>query len=304
MTTAASEQVPGTGPLSAEEHRQAMAARPAEPAPQSVDDHLLALVRKGIKGDPKHRPSHTDPLTRVTGSSDHRYIPTPSLDPRNISSIENYEAHEGYVRCATEAFSIIHVALQKLSEARAQVAKDTSKTEAQQILIVAAEAERLQLRATLAFDSARKRLMDGAATIDKSLSDPLTTKADNSLSAEVRSFFRSMPDDKRHAAISEAIEGKDLTTLQAVLGGPSYLSGLTPERQAFYTRQYRDLTTPDLVSRLDVMRKAQTLLEQRAGLVLTEVEKALGAKWNVIQQLRNTQGAAAQALLLINPVQS
>lgn len=302
MTTATADNSPRTGSLSVEEHRQATAARQPEPAPQSVDDHLAALVRKGIKGDPKHRPSHTDPLTRV--GAQHKYIPTPSLDPRNISSIENFEAHQGYVQCAVEAFSTIHVALQKLSDARAQVAKDPSKTEAQQVLICATEAEKLQDRATRAFDGARKRLMDGIKAIDDQLSGPLVAKSDNSISAEVRTFFRAMSDDKRHAAIADAVKAKDLTTLQAVLGGPAYLAGLTPERQAHYTRQYRELTTPELVGRLDVMRKAQTLMEQRAGLVFTEVEKALGAKWEVVQELRKSQSAAHAALLLINnPVQ-
>jgi hypothetical protein len=64
------------------------------------------------------------------------------------------------------------------------------------------------------------------------------------------------------------------------------------------------LTAPEQATRLRVMRDALELVEQRAGLVLTETEKALGARWNVVQKLRKTSSATEQALLLINnPVQ-
>jgi hypothetical protein len=230
-----------------------------------------------------------------------RYIPTPSLDPRNIEAIEGVDEKTiGYVRCAIDAFGTVHSSLQRLSDAREQVKKDSSKTQANQILIVAAEAGKLMDRSTRAFDSARTRLIDGIRSIDDSLSGPLVTKSDNSLSAEVRAFCRNLPAGEREKFISDAVKRKDLTTLQAVLGGPAYLSGLSPQMQQIHTRQYRELTTPDLVVRLEVMRKALDLIEGRAGLIFTEIEKALGAKWEVIQKLRETQSAAAQALLLIN----
>jgi hypothetical protein len=53
------------------------------------------------------------------------------------------------------------------------------------------------------------------------------------------------------------------------------------------------------------MRNARSLLEQRAGLIFIEVEKALGANWSVVQKLRKSRSEAESALLLINnPVQS
>ena len=199
----------------------------------------------------------------------------------------------------------MHVGLQRLSDAREKAKKNQAWTEAQQVLNVANEASKLQDAATRAFDSARKRLMDGIAATDKSLQEPLTAKADNSISGELRALFRGMPPDKRYEAINAAVQSKDMTVLQAVLGGHCLLSGLAPERQQFYTRQYRELTTPDLVTRIDVMRKALTLVEQRGPLILTEVQRALGASWDVVQKLRKSSSAAEAALLLINnPVQS
>jgi len=284
------------------DHQQA--AQAITPNPDSVT--LLDAVKLIQQASGTRKVSQPSPGSKVVSGPtvEGRYIPTLSLDPGNVIAIEGFDSHRGYVQCAVDAFSTIHSALQRLSDARAQVAKDTSKTEANQVLIVAAEAEKLQDRATRAFDSARKRLTDGIAAIETQLSEPLTAKADNSLSAEIRAHCRNLPDDKRRTLVAEAVKAKDLTTLQAILGGKHYLSGLTAETQAHFTRQYRELTAPELVTRLDVMRKAQTLIEQRAGLIFSEVEKALGARWDVIQRLRKTQGNAAQALILINnPVQ-
>lgn len=298
MTTAAEH----TGPLTVEEHQAAKAARPVEPAPHTVEERLHSLLVKNVKGDPTHRPSHHDPLTRVGAS--HKYIPTPSLDPRNVELIPGVSTdHVGYVRVAIDAFGAIHDGLQKLSDAREAAKKNGAWTEANQVLIVAKEAEKLQDRATKAFDIASKRLAEGISAIDQQLSGPLVSKADNVLSQEIRNHVKNLPQEKRSAFISDAVKAKDLVTLQAVLGGKHYLSGISEEVQKHHTRAYRELTTPDLVVRLDVMRKAQELVDNRAGLIFLEVEKALGAKWDTVQKLRTMQSSAEQALLPINSVQ-
>lgn len=54
--------------------------------------------------------------------------------------------------------------------------------------------------------------------------------------------------------------------------------------------------SPETSSRLKVMRSALDLLERRSGLVLLEVEKAVGGSWSKVQQLRATQGQAEKAL--------
>jgi hypothetical protein len=83
------------------------------------------------------------------------------------------------------------------------------------------------------------------------------------------------------------------------------LSGLSPQRQQHWTRKYRELTQPDVAKRLDVMKRALELAQKYAPLVHVETEKALGARWDVVQKLRKTSSASEQALLLINnPVQS
>lgn len=275
----------------------------ANASPASLANQLLADAQR-VSG--KHRPSMPPPLTRVQSGPETqgRYIPSLSLDPGNVKAIEGFDDHSGYVQCAVQAFSTIHAALKRLSDARAQVAKDTSKTEANQILCVATEASKLQDTATRAFDSARKTLTDAIAHTDALLSKPLTTAADNSISAEVRKYVRELPDDKRVPFMNDTMKRGDIATLAAILGAQPFLSGLTHEMKEHFTRQLHERQQPEVSARLKVMRAALNLIEQRSGLIFTEVEKALGARWDVVQQLRKTQSESAAALLLINnPVQ-
>lgn len=290
----------------------------SEQAEQTIGDHqkaaqagsdpegvmTLAAAIKLIQQSGPRKTSNIPPPGSVGMVMEGRYIPTLSLDPGNVTAIEGYKGNEGYVASAVDAFGTIHGALQRLSDAREQVKKDSSKTEANQILCVATEAAKLQDNATRKFDIARKTLTDAIAHNDALLSKPLTTAADNSISAEVRKYVRELSDDKRMSFLNDAMKRNDVVTLSAVLGAQPFLSGLTHEMQAHFTRSLHEKNNPQVAERIKVMRKALALVESRAGLIFSEIEKALGARWDVIQQLRKTQGNAAQALLLINnPVQ-
>lgn len=276
----------------------------AEASPASLANQMLA---DAVRLSGKLRPSAPPPLTKLASQGavgQGRYIPTVSLDPANVTAIDGYDDHSGYVSCAVDAFSTIHSALQRLSDAREQVKKDTSKTEANQILVVATEASKLQEAATRKFDAAIKTLTSGIANNDALLSKPIQALADTSISAEVRAYVRNLPDEKRMGFLNDALKRNDVATLSAVLGAQPFLCGLSHEMQAHFTRQFHEKQNPDVAARVKVMRAALNLVEARCGLVLTEIEKALGARWDVVNQLRKTQSAAAQALLLINnPVQ-
>lgn len=267
------------------------------------DAITLARAMNLVQQGPR-KTSNLPPPGSVGPVMQGRYIPNLSLDPGNVKHIEGYVDHEGYVSHVTEAFSICHVGLKALSDAREQVKKDPSKTEAQQILMTAQAAEKLQERCARAMDSSRKRLMDGIKTLDDSLSKPLTTAADNSLSREVREHVKELSTEKRMEFMSDAFKKNDVKTLQAVLGAMPYLSGLTDEMQAQFTRSLHEKQQPVIAARLKTMRKALDLVESRGPLVFGEIEKALGARFDVVQRLRNLQSAGEQALFLINnPVQ-
>ncbi|MDN8321595.1 hypothetical protein QZJ96_13565, partial [Acinetobacter baumannii] len=112
------------------------------------------------------------------------------------------------------------------------------------------------------------------------------------------SHVKNMNNSKRRKFIEEAQQKKDLQTLQALLGAPSYLSGLTDIEVQHYTRQLHEIQNPALAKRLKVMKNAATLLGERGGLVFKEVEKAVGKPSHVIQKLRKAKNEAEQAFIL------
>lgn len=283
----------------ANDHQQA-----AEAITPDTDSVTLGDAVKLLQASGTRKTSNLPAPGSVGPEMQGRYIPTLSLDPGNVTALEGYEAHSGYVQCAVEAFSTCHVGLKALSDAREQVKKDTSKTEANQILLVAGEAEKLQNRMTRAMDTARTRLLDGIKSLDESLSKPLQSAADNSISAEVRKYVRELSDDKRMGFMNAALKKNDVRTLQSILGAQPFLSGLSDEMQAHFTRSLHEQRTPEIAARLGVMRRALQLVESRAGLILTEVPKALGADWTTVQKLRKAASAGEQALLLVNPVKA
>ena len=251
----------------------------------------------------KGRPSHPDPLAPVPVQREGRYIPTISLDPSSITKgIKGYEDHAGYVQCAVDAFSNIHTGLKRLSDAREAARKNDAWTPAMQILNVSKEADKLMDSAARNFDSARGRLQAGIKSLDDSLSKPLQTAADTVLSREVREHVKNLPNEKRMTFLNEALKKKDVKTLQAVLGAQSFLSGITDETQAHFVRAYHEQNSPEIAQRVQVMRKALELVENRSGLMFGEIEKALGAKFDTVSKLRKTHDAAEAALLLVNSV--
>lgn len=237
---------------------------------------------------------------KVAGQSDaHPYKVTLSLDPGVIKAIEGFEDHAGYLDCAVSAFSVAHVGLQKIADARNAARKNGAWTEANQLLIVAKDAERAQERMTRAMDNAHKTLTQGIAHTEAELSKPLQTAADNSLSGEMRSLFRSMSADERSKALSEALADNDSRILNAVLGAHHRLSGISKVEQETYTRRFNEKNQPQVASRLAAMKKGLALVERNGPLIMSEVEKALDSTWHKIGKIKAESNAAERALAAV-----
>jgi hypothetical protein len=68
--------------------------------------------------------------------------------------------------------------------------------------------------------------------------------------------------------------------------------------QGTLLRLYREKTNPALAQRLRAMQGAKALLDDRSGLLHSELEKAVGLAPHKVQQLRNAKSAAEQAFVL------
>lgn len=244
---------------------------------------------------------YPQPGDKVAGQSNaHAYAVTPSLDPDMIKKgVEGFEEHAGYLQCAVDAFSVAHVGLQKIAEARKQAGKNSAWREEQQILIVAGEAQKMQDRMLRSMDNARKTLTQGIAHTDAELSKPLEVAADTTLSAEMRTFIRSLKTEERNKVLSEALADNDSRVLYAALGCHHLLSGISKVEQQTWTRRFHEKAQPQVASRLAAMKRGLEMVERSAPLVLIETEKALGASWDKVSRLKSASTAAEAALALL-----
>ncbi|MNN70233.1 hypothetical protein D3C81_1860720 [compost metagenome] len=55
-------------------------------------------------------------------------------------------------------------------------------------------------------------------------------------------------------------------------------------------------TTPELATKLKAVRGAKAVIEQRGGLLFKEIEKAMGAPWSKVNELRQGNDKALAAL--------
>jgi hypothetical protein len=244
------------------------------------------------------RQSATPAVLQVWSSAN--YTPTPSLDPGIIKAIEGYEENEGYLAPALNAFSTAHETLKQVAAARDPLSRDTSKSEGQKLLAMAARSEKAQERITKTFDTAHKNLSSAAQALEESLSQPLEASASGGFSVEIRKHIKSLPKDERGEFVGEAMKRGDYSVLNAVLGAPAYLSGVTDAHKDLWLRQFHEARNPQAVRRLAAYRKALELIETRGPLVFTEMEKAQGGKWSDVKRLRGQSEASDAALAAIS----
>ena len=224
--------------------------------------------------------------------------PTPSLHPAVIEAIDGYDSStSGYVAAAHEAFKKAHESIQHVIDARIAVTKNTDWSPEQRLLKVAELAAQRQDQATKAFDSALKRLGDGIKSFEDMLTRPMQEKSGlGSINSEIRAHAKALKAGEREKFLNEALEQKDTSTLLALCGGTHYLSGLSRERHAMLVRQYNELTQPEAAKRLRVMLAARQHIESKGPLILTQIEQALGWKWQKVQDARARHKAAEDVL--------
>lgn len=203
---------------------------------------------------------------------------SPSLHPAAIESIEGYnEETASHVADALRAFTTAYTQLGKIYKFNEAIEPDTSLTDDAKLLRVADYAGSRMEDALKAMQNATDSLGKRIAHAEAELTTPLkATKAISGVAVEIRAHVKALPTDERRAWFNDALEANDATSLEAVLAGPGYLSGLKPEEVAHYTRLYQEKLNPQMFRRLQVMQKAQAMLQDRGGLVFTGAEKALG----------------------------
>ncbi len=263
---------------------------------QSVLDTAFER-RSTLKGPGK--PEHGKKIPNAT-VGEAPFHPSPSLDPGVVrhAAGEHWEELRGYLAPAEQAFSLATETLKMIDNARIQVAKDPSKNPHAVLLIVAEAAGKKMDQVSRAFDRARADMTASADALERSLSAPLEAKSSTPISAELRGLVRAMTHEDLRKFIMEALQEGDMDVLTSVLGVNHKLTGLSKEERAHFTRIYRDAVDPAASRRLAATRKGIELLEQRGGIFITGVEKAMGSTWATVQKLRKASSEAERALLM------
>ena len=221
---------------------------------------------------------------------------SPALHPGAVEQIDGYGDDTKDVLAATmTAFSTAYEGIRSVWNAREKVEQDTSKTADARLLQLDGFAQKKLESISRSFDGTAATIKKQIRYLEGELAQPIEQKATGGVAAEIRAYAKALPQDKLHKFIGDAIDGGDVTTVGAVLGGPAYLSGLTPDFQKTYLLHWNPKQRPDVDKRLHVLQQAQAMIHRDAGKVFKALEDAVGGTSTKAKQVRAAQMAADKA---------
>lgn len=260
--------------------------RTATTPPAPIDERV---------GHPARYPLPGDSVAKA-GVAEPPFSPSPSLDERNITSIEGFDEFKGDFGQALTAISSAGIGLREIDTARQKAEKNQAFTPATRLILVSQFAEKTRDQWHSSMDKAQQYYAKLANDIDQSLSTPLEASAVGPLGVEIRAHVKGLTDEQRNKFLAEAMKSNDVKTLQSVLGAPAYLSGLAPAMQQHYTRLYREATAPAAVRKLTVTRKVLAVLERAAPIAYLQTEKAMGGTFEQAARCKYANDDAMKAL--------
>ena len=222
-----------------------------------------------------------------------------SLHPLNVEKIDGYdETTAVYLGQVQTAFSEAYLGLGQVHTARDKARTNPTWNEAQQLIQTQDYADKVFARVARQMDSAKGNLDRSIAALDAQLTGPITAKAAQSVSAEIRSFAKGLATSERLSFMQRAIAGGDETTITALLGAPSYLSGIDVKTQEVFTRLWHERNSPEIAQRVRAMKGARDLIIDRGALLHGQFEKAVGVAPHKVAALRAAKNEAEQAFVL------
>ena len=224
---------------------------------------------------------------------------SPALHPTNVTQIDGYDDETaGVLQPTMTAFSEAYQRIGAVWDGRAKAENNPTWNENQVIIETDQFAQKQMAVIAKGFDTTRVNLLKGIEHLEKQLSEPITSKAAQSIAAEVRAYAKGLDTGERIAFIQNALDNGDDVTTTALLGAPSYLSGIDANTQSAFTRLYHERNAPAVAKRLKVMVAAKEMIEQRAGIVFSDLTKAVGCPPNKAKRLREARTASERAFIM------
>ena len=194
------------------------------------------------------------------------------------------------------AFSTAYNGVRAVWDTRAVVDRNQGWNEEQKTIQLSKFAEKKIAAATQTFDATMATLKKQIAHYETELSAPIEASVSIAYAAEIRSHVKGMDAKERLTFVQQALSGGDTVTMKALLSAPSYLSGITPDMQKIYLRQYHESIAPVPAKRLRALERARDLIMEHAPKMFEEFGKAVGASPRRAATLRQAQDAADEAL--------
>jgi len=227
---------------------------------------------------------------------------TLSLHPENVTKIDGYsEATSVYVAPIRRLLEDAYTSISAVFTAKAASNTDLTLNDAARLIKADDMAQKVLGKLTRGFDAERANLAKGIAHIEAQLASPITVKAAHPVAAEVRAYVKAMPDKDRATFIRDAILNGDEVTASSCLGAPSYLSGIDDKMSQVLLRTYHEHSAPEEAAKLKVMRGAKNLIEQRGGLLFSQLEEAVGANSHAVRKLREAKKQSDNAFVVPTP---
>lgn len=223
---------------------------------------------------------------------------SPSLHSACVFALEGVDdSTKPYIAPVATLFDEIYQSCEHVHAAREKANKNQAWTAENKTLQIANLADGYKMKLKPRLESVYNNLEKTINHIDKELSVPIEQQAGaGAVNGEIRSHAKSLKREDRSELIVSAIKKGDLKTAGAILGAPSYLSGLNDDEHKHYTRMLHEATNPELAKRLAVVKGARDLLASRSDLILKELTKAVGASATQVAAIRNGDVAAREAL--------
>lgn len=204
---------------------------------------------------------------------------SPAIDGELIRLMDGYDDETAqFVGPVANLFDSARQSLSKLNDARELWQSNPAVTKEGAVLIVAKEAQALQTKVLKYYELVTRDLEANISHTEAQLAEPLIELAGRgAVNGEVRAYARSLDRKGREGLMRQALDNNDEATLAAVLGAQPFLSGLSLLDQQHFLRKYHERKRPDLVRRLDVMRRAQERLHDSRPILFAQFARAVGA---------------------------
>jgi len=234
----------------------------------------------------------------------------PDLHPGNVKALDVYdEDTETILGPTVAAFTEAYTGIAKVHDAKEKAATNPTWNEARQLIETDAFGQKVFAQIAKRFDSAAANLKTVIEGFEKEFSVPIESKAAGTIAQEIRAHVKGLTTGERMKFVQAAIKDGDQRTATAILGAPSYLSGLDRDTQTVLTRMYHEHHEPVKAKRLRAARAGLEMIGNRGGLVHTQLAKAIGCievrndrgivtRRIYAKELKDKKSAAEQAFVL------